>query len=46
MMGALEESGTDYMPVFFLKPQITANLEWAEKQRINYNWDAYYRAKR
>ena len=34
MMGALEESGTDYMPVFFLKPQITANLEWAKNNGL------------
>lgn len=34
MMGALEEYGTDYMPVFFLKPQITANLEWAKNNRL------------
>ena len=34
MMGALEESGIGYMPVYFLKPQITANLEWAKNNGL------------
>lgn len=34
MMGTLEEYGIDYMPVFFLKPQITANLEWAKNNGL------------
>ena len=34
MMGALEEYGIGYMPVYFLKPQITANLEWAKNNGL------------